>query len=119
MNSSQAYQGISRDGQTFVYHYPRNPSELVELLKKHTDICKVALLVLTPFEPPRDGSSGPEKQYFTGWALAHIRTLLRQYGQAKFVQHLRLIHEYIAQGGAVRNPIGLFTYRLRQEPVAV
>ena len=119
IHSNITYRGLAKDGSIFDYRYPRNPRELVDLLNRHNDTTKIALLVLTPFEEPRDGSSGPARQYFTGWALSHLRTLYRQYGAKLFVEHLRMVHEYLCQGGQVRNPIGLFTYRLRHEPIAI
>lgn len=119
INANKHYRTIGRNGQPVDFAYPMSSKELQNLLSLIPDSCKVALLVLTPFEPPRDGSSGPDEQYPTGWALHHLRSLLRQYGQECFISELRLLHEYLLAGGKVNNPIGLFTYRMRLNPISV
>lgn len=113
-NQSYLYRTMGKDGQVVEFRYPRNRAELDNLLSSCPNIPYVALAVLTPFEPPRDGSGGPNKQYPTGWALAHIKRLFAQSDKQDFITNLRLLHEYIISGGEVRNPIGLFTFRVRQ-----
>lgn len=105
---------MHKDGHAVAFHFPRNRAELARLLSDCPNVPYIALAVLTPFEEPRDGSGGPPKQYPTGWALAHIKRLYKDYDKAEFISTLHLLHDYILSGGDVRNPIGMFTYRLRQ-----
>lgn len=118
-NTRKTYTALDKQGNQYQYTYPPTTKYLKWLLERTTDISKVALLVLTPFEEPRDGSSGPLVQYPTGWALHHLRCLRKQYGDEMFTKELQLLHEYIISGGQVTNPIGLFTYRMRLNPINV
>lgn len=119
INNHYVFTALGANKQPFKFAYPMTSEELTKLLQQFTDVAKVALIVLTPFEPCRDGSTAPWKQYPTGWALAHLRTLLRQYGKESYISNLKLLHAYLIAGGDVRNPIGMFTYRMRQQPIEI
>lgn len=113
-NQSFSYKTLGRDGEVVEFRFPTKRDALDALLSRCPNIPYIALAVLTPFEPPRDGSSGQARQYPTGWALSHLKRLYKVHNHAEFVSNLRLLHDYILSGADVRNPIGLFTYRLRQ-----
>lgn len=108
------YKTMNKFGSVTEFTFPKSKAELQSLLNACPNIPYIALAVLTPFEPPRDGSGGCVRQYPTGWALSHLKVLYKQYGAEEFITHLQMMHTYILQGGEVRNPIGLFTYRIRQ-----
>ena len=112
-----SYRTLNKQGEVVSFRFPMNRESLDTLIETCPNIPYIALAVLTPFEPPRDGSSAPARQYPTQWALSHLKLLLKQYGKEEYISNLRLLHDYIIRSGEVRNPIGLFTYRLRQTPM--
>lgn len=113
------YRTLAHDGKTIItFSFPMTSGDLESLLERAPNVPYIALAILTPFEAPRDGSSGPARQYPTQWALNHLKSLYRRAGREVYLTHLRALHAYLLAGGDVRNPIGLFTYRLNQEPLS-